>query len=1032
MMNFKVSPLLVLGVLIGALGIGVSPAKAQTTQSIYDNFNNAKVAYVTNESEFYAALQMLFDLPSGTGSTNPYNQAPAIIRFVKAGVYYLNDVNASLPGSITYSIQGPGSFYMDPSGSTNITDPRTLNYGVTIEPYYQGAGRFITVRSGNNISISGVTLLGFGYDAHDFTYGEGPAWTNSSFHPNAYGGTIYNAGTLTLTNVTIASSTLVGYPSTIKVDPTSGKATPNSDKQGGSALGGAIYNTGTLTMRGCTLFNNSVTTDAFDDGTAALGGAIYSSGTLDIANCTLDNNHAIGVGEDKLDSNGDPNPNFYGHYTPTTVFGNGSDDGNLIAGGRLAGGGSIAIDGGSADIKNITVTDSSADSGYAQTDTDGAYGGGVYWRSGFSNPTNSIFTGNTTSSKGARPDFQYTRPTPYKAQFLPGHVVGPNVASGTAGDEEGLSYLNIFTFGLGGLHNLASFSTDFLTPLEDNGGPTLTRAPATINSAPVDNGILPYQDTAAEIANYLGGIDQRGAKRVIKGSSPNSSDTSNGTPIVDIGAVEAEFSTDLGNPLIKQGGNTAPFIQRPSDSGSTNVDDANGDPNHDITVSGVQVKDADSYDSSDPSVHNEIVQVTIDFPDGKIMTDFSTKPGITVVSASADGHTVVIRGTIDAINAALADGLTLYRSDGTVDYPPDFSITVDDLGNNGYGGDQIYSDITTHNLIDPAYNPAIYINPQNHPPHVSVPGTQYVKLNGSSTDYNTVVFSTANGNAIYVSDPDINAPIDPTTGQGTQLPPGYDRSGLHLQVTLSASNGTISLGGNGSGISVIGSSSSNNGSTTLTIEGTPTALNLALNGMTYRPNTGTLSDTIQIHVDDLGNYGQGGPMSADASIPIKINKTGTGGDHSSNVRWEVSPAHLNGNTVEFTYTLINLSNTDITNITASGSITGGGYFDTANVTFAPSIGYNTDISQDYLSPKLQRDLDPTKNGLAIVWGLKDPQNNAYILRQGQSAFLRVTVPVDLSAVGKQIAGPWKISFTKLDPNGNAVVPGPTPAVIVQP
>jgi hypothetical protein len=414
------------------------------------------------------------------------------------------------------------------------------------------------------------------------------------------------------------------------------------------------------------------------------------------------------------------------------------------------------------------------------------------------------------------------------------------------------------------------------------------------------------------------------------------------------------------------------------------------------------------------------------------MTDFSTKPGITVVSASEDGHTVVIRGTIDAINAALADGLTLYRSDGTVDYPPNFSITVDDLGNNGYGGDQIYSDITTHNLIDPAYNPAIYINPQNHPPHVSVPGIQYVKLNGSSTDYNTVVFSTANGNAIYVSDPDINAPIDPSTGQGTQLPPGYDRSGLHLQVTLSASNGTISLGGSGSGISVIGSSSSNNGSTTLTIEGTPTALNLALNGMTYRPNTGTLSDTIKIHVDDLGNYGQGGPMTADASIPIRINNTGAGGDHSSNVRWEVTAAHLNGNTVEFTYQLINLSNTDITNITASGSITGGGYFDTANVTFAPSIGYNTDITQDYLSPKLQRDLDPTKNGLAIVWALKDPQNNAYILRQGQSAFLRVTVPVDLSAVGKQVAGPWKISFTKLDPNGNAVVPGPTPPVIVQP
>jgi len=1037
MMNFKVSPLLVLGVLIGALGIGISPAKAQTTPSIYDTFNNAKVAYVTNESEFYAAIQMLTDLPHGTGS---YNQAPAVIRFVNAGVYHLNEVN-NVVGAITYSIQGPGSFYMDTDGRTSgFSDPRTELYGVTIVsstsndslisssfPMLGTTGsRFITVRSGQNISISGVSLVGYG---RSFTYkGDGSAWTNSTFTPDAYGGTIANAGTLTLTNVTIANSNAIAYHSTLKQDTsTPPKYTADSDRKGGSALGGAIYNTGTLTMRGCTILDSAVYSTAFDDNTAALGGAIYSTGTLDVANCTFDNNHAYG-NQDPFPGGDEVSSNDYGTYThvPSTV------GDHLLAGGRLVGGGAIAIAGGSNTIQNITVTNNSAEAGYAQTTSEGGFGGGVYWKSGSAAPTNSIFAGNTTTTLGQRPDFQYSPPTPYTSQFkqVTGGTVGPNVASGTSGDGDLLS--SMFAMGLGGPHNRSggvAYMNNNLTALRDNGGPTLTRAPLSITSDPVDNGILPYTYTAAQIANYLGGIDQRGAKRVIKGSSPDSSDTSAGTPIIDVGAVEAEFSADTGNPLITLGGNTAPFIERPSDSGSTNVDDANGDPNHDITVSGLQVKDADSYNNT----NNQIVQVTIDFPDGKIMTDFSTYPGITVVSATADGHTVVIRGTIDAINAALANGLTLYRSDGTVDYPPDFSITVDDLGNNGYGGDQIYSDITTHNLIDPAYNPAIYINPQNHAPNVSVPGTQYVKLNASSTDYNSVVFSKANGNAIYVSDPDINAPIDSSTGQGTQLPPGYDRSGLHLQVTLSAPNGKISLGGNGSGITVIGSSTSVNGSTKETIEGTPTALNLAFEGMTYVPNAGTLSDTIAIHVDDLGNYGAGGPLTADASIQIRINKDGSGSDHSSNVRWEVSDAHLgSGNTVEFTYTLINLSNTDITNITASGSISGGGYFDTSNVSFAPSIGYNTDISQDYLSPKLQRDLDPTKNGLAIVWGLKDPQNNAYILRQGQSAFLRVTVPVDLSAIGKQIAGPWKISFTKLDPNGNANVPGATPSVIVQP
>jgi|GEM_PF-4593079 len=1105
MIKFKLMPLMILGAVMGALSVGGAPAQAQTTNPIYDQFNNAKVAYVGNEQQFSAAIDLLTDLPG--------SQAPSIIRFIKPGIYSLGEVNNVVSG-ISYSIEGPGSFYMDPTGATIPTNggsDRASQYGVTIrggiDPVAVDSGtsagsdfyRFITVRSGQTINLSGLTLMDFGR-----YMGDGPAWTNSSHHSSAWGGTILNQGTMTLTNVTILNSRVIGQQSHIKADTASPpKYTADSDRVGGSALGGAIYNSGSLTMRGVTIFNCSAQTLAFDDGTAALGGAVYSTGTLDVANCTFDNNGVYGDREfDGYTNN--YNDNYHGG-SPFALAAN-THGAYLIAGGRLVGGGAIAIDGGSANIQNITVTANKAYGGLAQTASDGVYGGGIYWKSGFSNPYNSLFADNemhlfdtdtftpTDTSEnrrvaGVRPNFQYSYPTVYKDQFQAvsglnvSNPIGPNVANGSSGDGSGATDTGMYFWGYKGPHNLAyggkrlnvngsdidygSYLGAYFTDLQDNGGQTLTRAPKSVDQnvlpipnpnsvpesvynsyyllSPVDNGSIPHTGTtSAEIASYLGGVDQRGAKRVVHGRNPDSIDTSAGSIVVDVGAVEAEYEP-VTHALKKVGGNTKPFVERDWDSGIADADydwDADGDgvtegdgkPNHDVEVTTVQIRDADEYGQA--TSHE--VEVTIDFPDGKILTDFSQYSGITVVSIDENKHKVVIRGTISDINAALAQGLLLYRDDAQVDYPPNFSITVNDLGNYGYGGEEIYSDVTTHELIDPVFNPAIYIQPVNHKPNVLAPGTQYVKKNADNTEFNNLVFSRNNGNAIYVSDPDINAPI--TNPSTNTLPAGYDRSGLHMQVTLEVSDGSLSLG-NASAVTIV-SSDSQNGGTKVTIEGSPTALNLALEGLSYRPNPGTTSDKLNILVNDLGNYGQGGPLTATGHVNIKVNESGqsdgsgSDGDDSATgtIRWEASDAVLNGNTVEITYTLTNLSNTDITNIVASGSIAGGVYFNTdadGGISFAPSAGGNAGITYDYNSPELQRRIDPSKNGLSVTWALVDDSGNPYVLRQGRNVFLRVTIPADTSAAGHQATGAWRVNFTTIDDDSNATKPGPTPPRTVQ-
>jgi hypothetical protein len=135
----------------------------------------------------------------------------------------------------------------------------------------------------------------------------------------------------------------------------------------------------------------------------------------------------------------------------------------------------------------------------------------------------------------------------------------------------------------------------------------------------------------------------------------------------------------------------------------------------------------------------------------------------------------------------------------------------------------------------------------NQAPVNNVPGTQSMAEDG------TLVFSTANGNAISVSDPDA----------GTN----------NIQVTLEANFGTVTLPDT-SGLAF--STGDGTDDTIMTFSGAFPTVNARLDGLQFDPTAehndinGLGTSTLTITTDDLGSTGDGGPLT-DGPDMVTIN-----------------------------------------------------------------------------------------------------------------------------------------------------------------
>jgi len=147
---------------------------------------------------------------------------------------------------------------------------------------------------------------------------------------------------------------------------------------------------------------------------------------------------------------------------------------------------------------------------------------------------------------------------------------------------------------------------------------------------------------------------------------------------------------------------------------------------------------------------------------------------------------------------------------------------------------------TDGSLLSNSATVVVSVSAVNDAPVNQVPGSQTVVQD------QPLAFSTANGNAVRVSDVD----------------------GGSLQVTLSAGNGLLTLAST-AGLSF--SAGDGSGDASMTFSGQQSAINAALNGLRFNPTAGYVgSANLTVATNDQGNTGSGGPLSDSDSVAINV------------------------------------------------------------------------------------------------------------------------------------------------------------------
>ncbi|WYD80714.1 MAG: right-handed parallel beta-helix repeat-containing protein [Candidatus Electrothrix gigas] len=389
---------------------------------------------------------------------------------------------AALPEiSSTITIEGGGHFI---SGNDDPAVGSVL--------YVNSSGNLtlneITVKDGNKMGNGGgIYNLGTIMLINSTVSNNMAASYSLKVAPN--GGGIYNAGTITLTSSTVSGNTLSSYGST--ASPCGGgiynagtTTLTNSIVNGNTAVsydfhacsdscGGGIYNAGTVTLTSSTVSGN--TAGRSSTGDCSRGGGVYNEGTITLKNCTINNNTSASA-------HGKFGGGIY-NVSGTATLINCTVSGNIASsyGGGICNGGAILT------MTNSTVSGNTS-----------ANGGGIYHyyfnsRSALT-LTNCTVSGNTASSRGGgisagcgtitlQSSIISGNTAPRINEFdnysCPFTTSGHNIF-GHSGETTAEAFYNFSRSGSD--VNATSNGTQptaldaILSPLADNGGPTLTHA----------------------------------------------------------------------------------------------------------------------------------------------------------------------------------------------------------------------------------------------------------------------------------------------------------------------------------------------------------------------------------------------------------------------------------------------------------------------------------------------------------------------------------------------------------------------------
>jgi len=231
------------------------------------------------------------------------------------------------------------------------------------------------------------------------------------------------------------------------------------------------------------------------------------------------------------------------------------------------------------------------------------------------------------------------------------------------------------------------------------------------------------------------------------------------------------------------------------------------------------------------------------------ITGTNDKPALSGTAATLPAGTEDTAYTVTA--AQLLQGWTdvdgetlsvtgLTATNGSVVANMDGSYTITPTAN--FNGAVTLNYNVTDGTAPVATSLSYTLNAVDDAPVNSVPGAQSVD------EDNALVFSTGNGNAVSISDVDA----------GTDA----------VQTTLSVGHGTLTLGSL-AGLTLTGGA---NGTSTVTVQGTLTAINTALQGLSYQGASNfNGSDSLSIVTSDLGHNGSGGPLTDSDSVAITVN-----------------------------------------------------------------------------------------------------------------------------------------------------------------
>jgi hypothetical protein len=233
-----------------------------------------------------------------------------------------------------------------------------------------------------------------------------------------------------------------------------------------------------------------------------------------------------------------------------------------------------------------------------------------------------------------------------------------------------------------------------------------------------------------------------------------------------------------------------------------------------VTLTGALISDVDAGSAN--------LQLSLSVSSGTIALNSTS--GLSITPGANNSASMTLTGNLTSLNSAV--GTLTYTPTANYNGADSLAANLSDLGNTGSGGAKLASGSVPLNIA--AVNDA---------PVLTVPGVQGVL-------HDTVL------------------PVNGVSVADIDLGPG------ELQVTLSASNGKLTLGSTAGLTFTVGDGTAD---PTMTFTGTVAAINNALAALTYQGNAGySGADTISITATDQGFTGIGGTLQDSKNIPINV------------------------------------------------------------------------------------------------------------------------------------------------------------------